>query len=65
MIITYHENMTKEELRLFMEEDARLQAAYAAADERDARAAANPPPDEWEDPTDYVGMGWVDSKGKP
>lgn len=62
----YRDNMTEEELRLFMEEDAKLQAAYAAADERDARvAAANPPPDEWEDPTDYVGMGWVGSDGKP
>ena len=22
-------------------------------------------PEEWEDPTDYVGMGWVDSRGRP
>lgn len=22
-------------------------------------------PEEWEDPTDYVGMGWIDSRGRP
>jgi hypothetical protein len=61
----YRDNMTEEELRQFMEEDAKLQSAYAAADEHDARMAASPPPDEWEDPTDYIGMGWIDSRGRP
>lgn len=63
--ITYHDNMTKEELRLFMEEDTKLEAAYAAADEHDARMQAQTPPDEWEDPSDYTGMGWVGKNGRP
>lgn len=42
-----------------------LDVAYAAA-EHDAKMQANVPmPDEWEDPSDYVGMGWVDSRGRP
>ncbi len=43
-----------------------LDVAYAAAAEHDAKMQANVPmPDEWEDPSDYVGMGWVDSRGRP
>ena len=43
-----------------------LDAAYAAAAEHDAKMQANIPiPDEWEDPSDYAGMGWVGKDGRP
>jgi hypothetical protein len=62
----YRDNMTKEELEVFIAEINALDAAYASAAAQDAAMqASNPLPDEWEDPTDYVGMGWVDSKGRP
>jgi hypothetical protein len=42
-----------------------LDNAYKSAAEHDAKAAMSPAPDEWEDPSDYVGMGWIDSRGRP
>lgn len=57
----YSEKMTKEELNQFKAEIDSLDAAYAAAAEHDAKVL----PEEWEDPTDYVGMGWIDSRGRP
>jgi len=54
------------ELAAFMFEINALDAAYASAAEHDAKVQAqNPMPDEWEDPSDYVGMGWVGSDGRP
>ena len=38
---------------------------HGAALELPALYAQNPAPDEWEDPADYVGMGWIDSRGRP
>jgi hypothetical protein len=62
----YHDNMSKEELEAFMAEIDALYTAYAGAAEYDAKMQAeNPIPDEWEDPADYVGMGWVGSDGRP
>ena len=60
----YSEKMTKEELNQFKAEIDALDAAYAAAAEHDAKVQGALP-EEWEDPTDYVGMGWIDSKGRP
>lgn len=62
----YRDNMTAAELAAFMAEVDALDAAYASAAEHDAKVQAQTPmPDEWEDPSDYVGMGWVDSRGRP
>lgn len=62
----YRDNMTQAELDAFRAEVNTLDAAYADAAAHDAQAqAANPATDEWEDPTDYVGMGWIDSRGRP
>lgn len=62
----YRENMTAEELKQFNKELQALEDAYASAAAHDAKMQAqNPVPDEWEDPADYVGMGWVDSRGRP
>jgi hypothetical protein len=60
----YRDNMTKAELRAFKAELDALDAAYASAAAHDA---AQPVPDDedHEDPADYVGMGWVDSRGRP
>ena len=60
----YRDNMTETELRAFMAEIDALHGAYAAAAAHDA-ANTQPMPDEWEDPADYVGMGWIDSRGRP
>lgn len=58
--------MTAAELAAFKAEVDALDAAYASAAEHDAKVQAQTPmPDEWEDPSDYVGMGWVDSRGRP
>ena len=58
--------MTPEELAQFKREQQALEDAYASAAELDAKMQAqNPAPEEWEDPSDYVGMGWVDSRGRP
>lgn len=59
----YKDSMTPEELAQFDKEWQELEKAYASADEHDAKQ--NLAPDEWEDPSDYVGMGWVDSRGRP
>jgi hypothetical protein len=58
----YRDNMTPEELAQFKREQQALEDAYAGAAQHDAQ---NSIPDEWEDPSDYVGMGWVDSRGQP
>ena len=62
----YRDNMSAEELAQFDKEWQALDDAYASAVKHDAdMQAKNPIPDEWEDPTDYVGMGWLDSRGQP
>ena len=62
----YHDNMSAEELAQFNKEWQSLEDAYASAAEHDAKVQTqNPIPDEWEDPADYVGWGWVDSRGRP
>jgi hypothetical protein len=62
----WNENMTEAELAAFMKEVDDLDKAMSDAAARDAKfQAENPPPEEWEDPSDYVGMGWVDSRGRP
>ena len=62
----YRDNMTAEELAQFKKELQDLEDAYAGAAEDDAKMQSiNPAPDEWEDPADYVGMGWIDSRGRP
>lgn len=60
----YRDNMTQAEINALRAEVDALDAAYAAAAEHDA-ANLQPPPDEWEDPSDYVGMGWVGADGRP
>ena len=38
----------------------------AAAAQHDAQVQAQcPTPDEWEDPSDYAGMGWIGRNGRP
>ena len=62
----YQDNMTPAELAKFKAELQALEDAYASAAQHDAQVQAlNPTPNEWEDPSDYVGMGWVDSRGRP
>jgi len=56
--------MTQAEINALRAEVDALDAAYAAAAKHDA-ANLQPPPDEWEDPSDYVGMGWVGADGRP
>jgi hypothetical protein len=60
--VKYRDNMTADELVQFKKELSDLDAAYKSAAEHDAKAMS---PDEWEDQTDYVGMGWIDSRGRP
>ena len=61
----YRDNMTDAELALFKKEQQALEDAYASAAAHDAQMQAqNPAPEEWEDPSDYVGMGWVDGRGR-
>jgi len=62
----YRTNMTADELAQFKAELQALEDAYTSAAQHDAKVQAmNPPPDEWEDPSDYVRMGWIDSRGRP
>ena len=62
----YRENMTQAELEKFKQELQALEGAYADAAKHDAKMQAqSPTPDEYENPSDYVGMGWVDSRGRP
>ena len=61
----YRDNMTADELAQFKKELNDLDAAYKSAAKHDEKAAMSPVPDEWEDPSDYVGMGWIDSRGRP
>lgn len=58
----YRDNMTEEELNQFKRELQELDDAYASSAEKDKK---NLPYDEWEDPSDYVGMGWVARNGRP
>ena len=60
----YKDNMTPEELAQFMGEVNALDALLASAHKHDKKNA-QPMPDEWEDPSDYVGMGWVGKDGRP
>lgn len=61
----YHDNMTQSEIDALKAEIDALDAAYASAAADYAKMLAeNPMPDEWEDPTDYIGMGWIDSRGR-
>jgi hypothetical protein len=60
-MIKFRENMTDSELAKFKSEQQALEDAYASA----TQDALNPAPEGWEDPSDYVGMGWVDSRGRP
>ena len=60
----YKDNMTEKELFYFMQELKSLENAYALADAHDAKNQQEMP-DEWDDPSDYVGMGWVNSRGRP
>jgi len=57
--VKYRDNMTAEELAQFMAEVNALDAVL--------RSIPNfePVPDEWEDPSDYAGMGWVGKDGRP
>ena len=62
----YRDDMTADELAKFMQEVNELNAAYESAAKHDREVAASSPmPEEYEDPSDYVGMGWVDSRGRP
>lgn len=56
----YRDNMTPEELAQFKKELQALEDAYISAAQHDTQ---KPAPDELEDPSDYVGMGWVNSRG--
>lgn len=59
----YRDNMTDDELAQFDKELQALEDAYASAAAHDEQNQ-QPMPDEWEDPSDYIGMGWVDSRGR-
>ena len=62
----YHDNMTPKELAQFKKEIQALEDAYVSAAEHDAKMQAeNSVPEEWEDPSDYVGMGWIGRDGQP
>lgn len=56
--------MTPEELAQFMGEVNALDALLASAHEQDAKNT-EPIPEEYEDPSDYTGMGWVGRDGRP
>ena len=59
----YRDNMTTEELAQFKQELADLDAAYAHAAQHDKLSSELP--DEYEDQSDYAGMGWVGKDGRP
>ena len=52
----YRDNMTPKELAKFEQEVNELHELLTSAHEHDKKNA-QPIPDEWEDPSDYVGMG--------
>jgi len=62
MNMKYRDNMTEDELAKFMQEVNELNAAYESAAKDDKQVSQD---EEYEDPSDYVGMGWVDSRGRP
>jgi hypothetical protein len=62
----YRDNMSVKELAKFKKELQALEDAYSSASEHDAKMQEqNPLPEEWENQSDYVGMGWIDSRGRP
>jgi hypothetical protein len=65
-MVTYRENMSASDLAAFMNEINELNACYESTAEDDRMAMeSETAPEEWEDPSDYVGMGWIDSRGRP
>ena len=56
--------MTEDELAKFMQEVNKLNAAYESAAKHDKQVMASNA-EEQEDPSDYVGMGWVGADGRP
>lgn len=65
-VMKYRDNMTQTELDKFKHEQQALENAYTSAADHDAKMQAQClTPDEYEDPADYIGMGWIDSKGRP
>jgi len=62
----YCTKMTQTEIVQFKAELQALEDALIFAAEHDAKAQAeNRVPNEWDDPSDYVGMGWVGKDGRP
>jgi hypothetical protein len=59
----YRDNMTPEELEQFKREIDELNEAYARNAQHDKLSSELP--DEYEDPSDYAGMGWVGKDGRP
>jgi hypothetical protein len=55
--------MTPEELEQFKREIDELNEAYARNAQHDKLSSELP--DEYEDPSDYAGMGWVGKDGRP
>jgi hypothetical protein len=55
--------MTEDELAKFKRELDELDEAYARNAAHDKRKSELP--DEYEDPSDYAGMGWVGKDGRP
>ena len=64
-MMTYRENMSASELSAFMREINELNASYESAAKDDRMAMeSETTPEEWEDSSDYIGMGWIDSRGR-
>ncbi len=65
-MMTYRENMSASELDAFMKEINELNESYESAAKDDRMAMESETAlEEWEDPSDYIGMGWIDSRGRP
>jgi len=65
-MMTYRKNMSADELAAFMNEINELNACYESAAKNDRIAEeSQPAPEEWEDQSDYIAMGWIDSRGRP
>ena len=60
----YRDNMTEDELAKFKRELDELDEAYARNAQHDKQLRSELP-DEWENPIDYAGMGWVGRGGRP
>ena len=64
-MVTYRENMSASDLAAFMKEINELNASYESAAKYDRMAMeSETTPEEWEDSSDYIGMGWIDSRGR-